>query len=60
MNRVIVGLDKFRQNMDISLRIFMYKIFVESIANRAMQKFQERTFQVDVSARVILNAALVV
>jgi len=55
VNRVIVRLDKFRQNINISVRIFICKIFIESIANRAMHTFQDRRFQVGVSAHVILN-----
>ena len=56
MNRVIVGLEKFRQNIDISVGMFMCKIFVESIANPAKHTFSDRTFEVGVPAHLKLNA----
>jgi len=56
VNRVIVGLDKFRQNIDISVGIFICKIFVDSIANCAMDTFHDRTFQVGVPTQQKLNA----
>ena len=59
VNRVIVGIDLFRVNMDLSVGIFICKIFVEPIANRAMPTFQDRTFQVRVPAHMKLGAPLV-
>jgi len=56
VNRVIVGIDKFRQDINISVLISIRKIFIESIANRAMHAFHYRTFQVGVPANLILDA----
>ena len=51
-----MNLDKFRQDMDITICIFMYEICIESIANRALHAFDDRTFQVGVPAHMKLNA----
>jgi len=44
MNRVIVSLDKFRQNVYISVGIFICKILVQSISDYPMSMFHDRTF----------------
>ena len=57
MNRVIVRLDKFWLEIDLSTGIFIRKVFVECIANRAKHAFHDRTFHVAVSAHLKPNAA---
>jgi len=57
VNGVIVDLDKFRQKINISVVIFIYKIFVDSIANCAMHSFHGRTLQLGVSTHLKLNAS---
>jgi len=40
------------QDKDVSVLIFMCKIFIESVANRAMHAFHDCTIQVVVSAHM--------
>jgi len=56
VNSVIVGPEKFREDIDISIGILMCEIFIVSIANRAMHVFHYRTFQVGFRAHLKLNA----
>jgi len=56
VNRIVAGLDKFRQEIDISLCIFICKIFLETTANCAMHAFYDCTFQVGVPTHLKLNA----
>jgi len=44
VNRVIVGPDKFWENVDITVDIFVGEIFIQPIANRPMRAFDNATF----------------
>ena len=57
--RVIVGPDKFRQNVNISEGSFICKLFLYSVTNRAMRTFHDRTFHVGISALLKLYALVV-
>jgi len=46
VNRVIVGPDKLRESIDMSVVIFICKIFVDSNVYRAIHTFYDRTFVV--------------
>ena len=48
MKRVILGYDKFRQNVHMSERIFISEIFVHPMANRAMRSFYDAAFHVEI------------
>ena len=55
VNRVIVGLDIFRQNVYISVGIFIRKVLVESISDRPVSTFHDRTFDIGIFPNLKLN-----
>jgi len=56
MERVVVGFDNFSHDIDISARISIRKIFIDSIVNSAMHAFLNRTFQVEVPTNLKMDA----
>ena len=56
VKRVILGPEKFRQNVDIYESIFISKIFVYSIMNRALRTFHDSSFHVGDPAHLKLYA----
>jgi len=44
VNRICVCFDKFWENVDISVRIFIGKVFVELIANHSISNFYDGAF----------------
>jgi hypothetical protein len=58
VSRVIVSLDQFRQNIYIFLRISERKIYSQSIYDRPVGTFHDRTFQIAISANLKQNALI--
>jgi len=58
VNRVIVSLDKFRQNVNISVRVPERKISVQTISDRPLGTFHDRTFHIGIYANLKLNALI--
>ena len=58
VNRVIVSLDKFRQNGNISVLVPERKISIQSIPDRPMGTFHDRIFHIGISANLKLNALI--
>jgi len=56
VDRVSVGFDKFRENVDISVRIFISAIFVHHIANRSMRAFDDGAFNFGILTHLKKNA----
>jgi len=56
LNRVIVGPEKFWENFDIPVGIFVGEIFIQPIANRPMRRFDNATINVGIPTHLKLNA----
>ena len=59
VKRVIVGLDKFRKTIYISVVIFISNIVIQSTVDRPMSMFKARTLHVGIFAHLKMNALLV-
>jgi len=55
-NRVIVGTDKFSDNVYICAGIFVGVIFIEPIANRTMPVFDDAILNVGIPTHLKVNA----
>ena len=57
VNCIVIAPDKFRQYIDVSVRVSVRHVFVQLIANRAMAMFYYRAFHIRVSTDLKLNAS---
>jgi hypothetical protein len=58
LNCDIVSTDKFLQNVNIAVRILERKISEKSISDSPVSTFHDRTFNIGIFAKLILNALL--
>ena len=52
----VIGVDEFRENVDISVRVFRGELFIEPVPNCSLIPFQDREFNVGIFTYLNLNA----